>query len=361
MGASAVPAATAAPAYRGVTVHSLSNEQVGDMDRTLDAAKDLGANTIRVDVWWSVLEGAGKRRYAGWYLNRFDRFVEGAHARGMKVLPILLWTPCWASSAPARIKSGCLPSFQSYPPTSSRDYGDIVRFVANRYRSKLAGIAVWNEPNLTSFLTGPSPASAYVGLVKAANVAAKSVRPAVRVVAGNLSRSDRGFLEKLYAYGMKGNYDALSIHPYNGANAPETKMHNRRWEFLGGIRYIRAAQAAAGDQAPLWLGEFGWNTSDLRGVAPLDNGVDKVTQAAYLARALELLDDPTEDLGYVKGAFVYEMRDLGTNRLVGNENYGLVRKDFSPKPSFRAVKSAFAVGCRSRRCLRRTWRSCGAC
>ncbi|MBA2343233.1 MAG: cellulase family glycosylhydrolase [Thermoleophilaceae bacterium] len=346
LGAAASPALAGASAYRGVTVHSLSNEQVGDMDRTLDAAKDLGANTVRVDVWWSVLEAAGKGKYSGWYLDRLDRFVAGANARGIKVLPALLWSPCWASSAPVSLKFGCWPGWEQrrvhlYPPLSPQAYGDIVGFLTRRYGSKLAGIAVWNEPNLADFLRGSNPASAYVGLVKAANAAAKAVNPALLVIAGNLSTADRSFLESLYRYGLKGNYDALSIHPYNGANAPETKMYDPSWEFLGGIRHIRAAQNAAGDQAPLWLTEFGWNTSDLRDGAPWENGVAEETQAAYLARAFGLLADPAEQLEYVQGAIVYELRDAGTNRLVGNNNYGLLRNDFSQKPAYQAVKGAF--------------------
>ncbi|MBA2342041.1 MAG: cellulase family glycosylhydrolase, partial [Thermoleophilaceae bacterium] len=222
----AVPASAAPPPYRGVTVHSLSNEQVGDMDRTLDSAKALGANVVRVDVWWSVLEQEGKGKYTRWYLDRFDRFVKGAHARGMKVLPVLLWTPCWASSAPKQMLAGCSSGTQKYPPKSASDYGDFARFVATRYGSRLAGIEVWNEPNLLGFLSGSDPARSYTKLVKAAYSTVKSVNRSLTVVAGGLSGADRSFLEALYRRGMRGHYDVLSIHPYNGANAPDAKLGN---------------------------------------------------------------------------------------------------------------------------------------
>lgn len=345
LGASGASVASAAPPpQRGVTVHSLSNEQVGDMDRTLDSAKALGANVVRVDVWWSVLEQEGKGKYTRWYLERFDRFVNAAHARGMKVLPVLLWTPCWASGAPDPIRLGCLSEAQHYGPASASAYGDIARFVASRYGSRLAGLEVWNEPNHPGFLSGSDPATAYVKIVKAANAAVNAVNPRLPVVAGGLSGADRSFLEALYRRGMRGHYDVLSIHPYNGANAPDAKLGNPGWEFLGGIKHIRAAQNAVGDKAPLWLGEFGWNTSLVRDGEPVLIGLDEQTQADYLARAFKLLADPAQGLGYVKGAIVYELRNLGTSRLIQNDNYGLVRHDFSRKPAYGSVKSAFRPG-----------------
>ena len=340
----AVPASAAPPPHRGVTVHSLSNEQVGDMDRTLDAAKGLGANTVRVDVWWSVLEQEGKGKYTRWYLERFDRFVNAAHARGMKVLPVLLWSPCWASGAPDPIRLGCLSQAQRYGPASASAYGDIARFVASRYGSRLAGLEVWNEPNHPGFLSGSDPATTYVKIVKAANAAVNAVNPRLPVVAGGLSGADRSFLEALYRRGMRGHYDVLSIHPYNGPNAPDAKLGNPGWEFLGGIKHIRAAQNAVGDKAPLWLSEFGWNTSRVRDGHPVLIGVDEQTQADYLARTFKLLADPARGFGYVKGAIVYELRNLGTSRLIQNDNYGLVRHDFTRKPAFASVKRAFAPG-----------------
>ena len=232
----------------------------------------------------------------------------------------------------------------AYPPSAARDYGDIARFVASRYGSRLAGLEVWNEPNHPGFLSGSDPATTYVKIVKAANAAVNAVNPRLPVVAGGLSGADRSFLEALYRRGMRGHYDVLSIHPYNGAHAPETKMKYPSWEFLGGIKHIRAAQNAVGDKAPLWLSEFGWNTSSLRNAAPWENGVDEQTQADHLAGAFRLLADPAQGLGYVKGAIVYELRNLGTSRLIQNDNYGLVRHDFTRKPAFASVKRAFAPG-----------------
>ena len=314
----AVPAA-ASPALKGVTVHSLSNEDVAAMDRDLDAAQRLGANVVRVDIWWAALEPVAKGDYAAWYLDRIDRFFEAAAARGLKVLPTVLWSPCWASSAPTSVKQECAGGVvHAYPPANPGDYADFMSFLSTRYNSKLAGIEVWNEPNLAGFFKSDDQAADYAALARAAYPAIKQAAPGLTVVAGGLSGADRPFLERLYAHGIKGHYDALAIHPYNGANAPETIFSNPSWGFLQGVRHVRAGQLAAGDRAPLWITEFGWNTSTVRNGAPWANGVSDQTQANYLKRGFELLRAPSE--GYVGAVISYNLRDSGSDRTAFGEN-----------------------------------------
>ena len=83
-------------------------------------------------------------------------------------------------------------------------------------------------------------------MLRAAYPAIKAANPSVLVLAGSLVGSNGNFLRALYAAGIKGYYDGLSVHFYNLT--------------LGSLRSIHEAQLANGDTKPLWLDEFGWSS-----------------------------------------------------------------------------------------------------
>ena len=66
------------------------------------------------------------------------------------------------------------------------------------------------------------------------------------MLAGSLVGSNGLFLRALYAAGIKGYYDGLSVHFYNLT--------------LASLRAIHEMQLANGDSKPLWLDEFGWSS-----------------------------------------------------------------------------------------------------
>jgi polysaccharide biosynthesis protein PslG len=333
------PAASARTQLRGFALHSLwyDNEEA-NIERELDLVSRAGGNVVRVDIGWSTLESGGKGAYSKWYVDKLDRFVAAARAREIRVIAGLVSTPCWASSAPESAKQGCAGSWwdrgvAQYPPADPADYGDAARFLTSRYGDALAALEVWNEPNSDRFLTSPDKASAYAEILKAAYPAAKAGHPGVPVVAGALAAADRPFLEALYARGIQGHYDAISIHPYNEWRHPADRWlaRWRQYTFLPGIEWVRQAQLAAGDASPLWLTEFGWSTCSGHRWC-----VTPEQQAEYSARALRLL----EGIGYVQAATLYQLRDNGRDAADLESNWGLVTRDYVPKPAFAAVSAA---------------------
>lgn len=334
--------AAAATDLRGFHLHSLWWESTGaDMDRELDLVERAGANAVRVDVGWSSLEQGGKGTRTGWYLGKLDRFVAGAKARGLRVIATVGTTPCWASSAPESLKQGCEGEWWArgvdrYPPANPGDYADIVAWIAARYGDALGAIEIWNEPNLTRFLEGPDPAAAYAAMLKAAYPAVKAASPDLPVLGGVLGHADRPFLERLYRHGIKGHYDGLSFHPYNEWRDPLDRWHERWWAytFLPGIEWMRDAQRAAGDDAPVWITEFGWSTCIGHSWC-----VGEAAQADYLVKAFALLDEKP----YVRAGIAYNLRDNGGARGDLESNWGLVRRDFSEKPAFAAVVKALSA------------------
>jgi hypothetical protein len=81
----------------------------------------------------------------------------------------------------------------------------------------------------------------------------------------------------------------------------------------------------------MWLTEFGWSTTS-------DNwGVSAQTQADYLLRAYRMLEQDS----YVQVAIWYNFRNNWWDKDADGWEYqcGLMRTDFTPKPSYAAFKS----------------------
>jgi len=333
----AAPAGAAGPELRGVQLHSLWWESSNaDMERELDLARDAGANVVRVDVSWSSLETGGRGRFSPWYVKKLDRFIEGAHRRGLKVLTTLLASPCWASSAPQSLRQGCSDDWWNrteihmYPPDEPRHYADAARWMTSRYGRKLAALEIWNEPNLEGdrFWIAPDEPRAYAELLKASYAAAKAGHPAVPVLAGALAYGNDAWVRALYAEGIKGHYDGLSLHPYN--------VGRPRAGAWSGIEWARRLQRQAGDRAPLWLTEFGWSTCRPGSGWCVGRG----NQARMIGAGFTALKAEAN----VKAAIIYNLRDKGTSADSMEDNFGLVSRDFRPKAGYFALRRALRGG-----------------
>jgi hypothetical protein len=94
-----------------------------------------------------------------------------------------------------------------------------------------------------------------------------------------------------------------------------------------------------GDKA-LWLTEFGFTTCTGQETAGC---VSETRQGEYLGRAIEL----ARAWPFVRAMFVYTLRDISAGRIDQAGGYGLVDRDFGPRPSYFAVRDEFAAAARS--------------
>jgi hypothetical protein len=301
-----------------------------------------GANSVRVDLSWSTIELNGKGVHDPGYVAKVDRFMTDAASRNIKVIATLWTTPCWASSAPDTAKQACAGSWwdrgvQYYAPANPNDYADIAAWVAQRWGSKMAALEVWNEPNLSNSLNSANPAADYAAILKAAYPRVKVAAPLLPVLGPAMAFSDGDFLEALYAQGIQGSFDGLSFHPYNEWRAPSDPWQTARkkYTFLTGVPWIQSIMAAHGDGLKkLWFTEVGWPSC-------LPGGTDKwcvteAQQADYIPSALRIIRDTWS---YVDAAVVYNLRNKGTVATDREQSYGMLRRDFTEKPSYGAWKS----------------------
>jgi hypothetical protein len=286
-------------------------------------AHSLHARTIRVEIPWSTLEPT-QGQIDPRALAFTDNLVNQASAAGIKVIALAMWTPCWASSAPASLLNKCKANktgkAQAWAPLVPGDYGSFVAFLAAHYGPKLAAIEVWNEPDQANedYLAGPNKAQHYAEILRAAYPAIKLADPGMTVLGGSFVGSNGAFLRALYAAGIKGYYDGLSVHFYN--------------LVLASLRYVHEVQVTNGDNKPLWLNEFGWSSCWPRQRIQQEQGcVTKQAQGTNLKNVFRSLARTP----WVAAETVYALQGSRS------EDFGVVTETGAHKPSFGALRSVF--------------------
>jgi hypothetical protein len=241
LGLLALPGAAAQAAGPRFGVQILTVDGGTDLarvDAELDVARSAGTSLVRMQVPWSSLEPQASGQEDPATLAAADHAISGAAARGLRVLLVMNSTPCWASSAPASVRHGCTGAdpngfaVNRYPPATTAPYVKVATFMAARYGAKLAAFEVWNEPDQRSeaYWAGPNKVARYVRLTKALYRPLKRANPKLTVLAGAFTSYNGRWLRSLYKAGIRGSYDALSMHLYE--------------QSLYGLRVNHAVQVA---------------------------------------------------------------------------------------------------------------------
>jgi len=317
---------SAAPFLGGVNIGSVDRSTPPALiDRSLAVAHQLHARVVRIEVPWSIMEPLAPGVDDARSLAYTDRVARDAVAQGLKMILMVQSTPCWASSAPASLMRGCGPGHvtraNSWPPKQVGDFAAFVAFLAKRYGPELAALEIWNEPDQANegYFAGPSKPARYAAVLRAAYPAIKQADPSVQVLGGSLVGSNGAFLRALYAAGIKGYYDGLSVHFYNLT--------------LASLRSIHEVQAANGDSTRLWLAEFGWTSCwPKRRIQQEQACVPARTQAANISNTYRLL----RRTPYVAAGVLYKLRDSR------HEQFGLLTFGWAHKSSFSAFAHALA-------------------
>jgi polysaccharide biosynthesis protein PslG len=325
-------AATGATAPRsvGVMFHGLWTSYTDEQRATvLDQFQAAGVKSVRIDVSWVMLQPHDARSYDSWGVGMVDRVVAMANARNIRPLMMLWLTPAWANGT----------SDQRMAPDRPEDYARVAGWAAQRWRGKVVGWEVWNEPNSPAFLRGADPV-AYTRILRAAYPAIKAGDPAAAVVSGGVEYNDVEWLRRAYDAGAKGSFDVLATHPYQGiADLPPDARDGTKWT-LTDVSEVRRLMVERGDAAtPIWFTEFGWSTHDVAAGVNWIRGVNEQRQAAYLSATARLV---AAEMPYVQRIYWYSDRDSGEGD-PQYANYGLFRRDLSPKPALAALAAVNAA------------------
>ena len=246
----------------------------------VQAARQAGGSFAVLVFSWRDIQPLPDR----FYWETPDAALRTAQFYGLDVIARLDQPPDWALDE------------NDPTPWNLDAYASFASQVAQRYGERLAGLILWNEPNLSLEWAGqrPDPA-AYAELLATAYPAVKAAAPDLPVLMaglaatlgdGDRASNDLDFLQAVYDAGGGAHFDALAAHPYGFGQPPEQAPAAGRLNFRR-LELLRAIMEANGDAAkPVWISEMGWRTR-----APSDGEAWEVVtpqqQAAYTLAALD--------------------------------------------------------------------------
>lgn len=298
-----------AHAARGLTT-GFFDSVLGEQDGIWrERAHDLGARIVRLNVAWRDVapvtrpEGfdAADPGAAGYRWEAVDAAVARLRAGGFTVLLGFDRAPDWAEG-PGRASSAAPGTWKPDPAA----VGAFARAMARRYAGQVRHYMLWNEPNLSVYLTpqwtpGRRPASPahYRKMLRSFSAAVKGVSASNLVLAGATSpygdddpeagrlRPAR-FVRELLCCGTL-RFDILTHHPYS-VGRPRRKALSKddvSIPDLGKLtRLLRRATAAGrlAKRPKLWVTEVSYDSRP-----PDPHGVPSATHARWVAETLYLL------------------------------------------------------------------------
>jgi len=322
----AAPGADARPAREigGVALHPWQLQTADARERAFSSIAATGVRWVRVDMPWSSIETHSPAIRAGhgnWAAT--DAIVQAADRHGLKLIPVVAYTPKWASD------SGDL---WAYP--DSQPFEEFFAAVLRRY-PHITAWELWNEPNLARFSKpGPDPA-AFVEFLRSARRAHDSVGSTAKLISGGVAPGGEiDVVSWINQVGMRGGLkliDGLGVHPYSPAFPDDPRSWMMQLEAL----HEQLADLGRPDLT-LWLTEYGAPTvSFANGYAP---ALTEREQADRLRAAFAL----ATRFDWVENLTWYEFRD-GCGQAADPEcNFGLVHTDLSHKPAYDAMRDVMA-------------------
>ena len=280
----------------------------------LDMIRDAGIKYIRRDLHWHNVE----RSRGSYNWTPYDQLVDGAAARGIKVIYILAYnnTLYGASDIMYGIRT----------QEQKTAFANYAKAAAQRYRGKGVIFELWNEPNGTTFWKPVQNSTEYADFVKAVVPAIRQGDPNATIIAPALSWADPNWYGSVFSKGILSYVDAVSIHPYDKNQLPERWLNTYPYNHTKMRELIRQYNPN-NPNMPIIASEWGYSVTH-----PFVNGSEQA-QANYAART-QLIN---MSLGIpITVWFDFKNHDTGTAE---ESNYGLVRSNNAKKPSYLAMQS----------------------
>lgn len=198
---------------------------------------------------------------------------------------------------------------------------------ASRYA--ITTVELGNEP----YLEGVSPAD-YADAIRPALEAIDELElPVEVVVAAHVYGDDTSWVDGLYEHSPDLNslVDAFALHPYWYGHPPDEPGPAGSFERIETLR--EAIDSHGGESIPIQITEYGQSTA-----ACGEECVSEDEQAADLAA---MIDAVTSNPDWkVEMLSIFQLIDRGTDTGERELQFGLLREDGSPKPSYDVVRDA---------------------
>lgn len=336
----------------------------GDVDYMMGQVTNLGLGWVKQQVRWGFFEGnPGEMDWSG-----YDRVVDAANQRGVKVLLSVVDAPRWS-------RTYVDENPEVAPPDDLTLLADFMGRMVDRYRGRIHAIEVWNEQNLDrewDTEEGVNP-ERYVEMLRLAYQAIKSRDPNIIVLSGALSpvgatatdpnnaariiyMDDFDYFDRMVAAGFLNYCDCVGAH-HNGINMPPNVAWDEgyndpsaqfrgpfdnpdhSWSFKSTLGGYHDRVVAAGSDKPLCVTEFGWASAEgFDGYPPgfefaLDNSLAE--QAQWDVEAFQLM----RQWGFVRLAVLWNLNfsQLGFGPQDPNAPYAITDFQGIARPAFGAI------------------------
>ncbi len=327
-----------------------------DRGRALRLTKEAGVNWLRQQVRWQDLQSAPGTPCHAICWGELDAIVNDSNRAGIALLISVVKAPTWATG---NSQNG-MPNRDHYD-----DFANFMGKMAERYRGKVQAYEIWNEQNLAWENGGRvANASNYMDMLVAASQAIKAGDPSARVVSGgpsstetnraDIAISDLTFYRQMFADPrFRTHVDIIGAHPGGASNPPDTMWPDNpgpgpnfvtsREFYFRRIEDMRQIQVNAGlGDIPVWITEFGWATRNNTPGYEYGNQISMNKQAEWIVRAFE--KGRNEYQPWLTGMFLWQLNFAPRWRAEGNElheqaSFGVLNGDWSPRPSYNAIKN----------------------
>ena len=286
-------------------------------------AKDLGAEFLRTDFHWAHIQRDGAD---SWFWDWHDHVTQTADQYGLKIVAILDYSVWWISDDKYSVPEDKLPYWRNF-----------VKTVVERYKSKVIGWEIWNEPNIWEFWHGTI--EQFVLLHNAAYDVIKLADPDHPALL-SLSQCDVPWLERFYTLG--GRLDGVAVHPYCNNFDPDATSGEDKYSkaypyyvFYAAVPRVYQCMIDHGDRDKhVWITEFGYETKNPKPPKLMT----EEEKANYVIRAFEKA--ATEWSPWCEVFTYYCLTDFPfLPSEPNNSGYGLLYYDGSKKPSYDAFKA----------------------
>ncbi len=288
-------------------------------DINIKQIKELGLTAFRDDFPWSDFELPG-RQFA---FTPLSRRLETQIKSGVAT-PILI----------LGYSHHLVPN--SNPPTTDearQRFADYAAAAAKSVAGHRALFEVWNEWNLAAKKDANFNSGNYLALARAVYPVIKQAAPDAPLIVGAIG-DDPGWrwTSDILQKGILKYADGISVHLYNFCMGQPKRTAREVIDRLTAFHQL-VDQANGRPDFPVYVTEAGWPTATDK------CGVNEESEADNMAQLI--LWAPTAS-AWLKGLWLYELKDSGTNASDLEDNFGLYRFDNSPKQAACAVRDAWA-------------------
>lgn len=253
----------------GINIHMWWDPWAG-IARDWDLIQDGGFMWVKQRLSWHDVEGAGPGRFE-WVAA--DRIVDEAAQADQNLIFRVDMPPVWAMP---EVDSPLYTTHPAYPEALQ----EFCFVLASRYKGRVKGYQVWNEPNLAREWRDlpPNPA-AYVTLLRACYIGIKTADDQALVISAGLAPTGSGlpqampdvdYLVGMYEAGASSYFDLLGLNA-PGYKAPPELSPTAAADPANGygghqtfcfrhVENMRAVMEHYGDSAKqVAILEYGWH------------------------------------------------------------------------------------------------------